>query len=83
MLLKRLRHDKRGGNIINKHYNVIIVGAGIAGLTSAAYLSKNGCSVLIIEKEHKNGGLLGAFTIDGHLTGKLAADAVIKDLNKN
>jgi phytoene dehydrogenase-like protein len=57
---------KEVGTIINKHYNVIIVGAGIAGLTSAAFLSKNGCSVLIVEKEHKSGGLLGAFAIDGH-----------------
>jgi phytoene dehydrogenase-like protein len=49
-----------------QHYNAIIIGAGIAGLTSAAFLSNNGCRVLLIEKEHKNGGLLGGFTIDGH-----------------
>jgi len=53
--------------IKNRHYDVIIVGAGIAGLTSAAYLSKDGCRVLVIEKEPKNGGLLGAFVIDGHI----------------
>jgi phytoene dehydrogenase-like protein len=57
---------KEVGIIINKRYDVIIVGAGIAGLTSAAYLSKYGCRVLIIEKGQKNGGLLGAFSIDGH-----------------
>ncbi|ETA81189.1 phytoene desaturase family protein [Youngiibacter fragilis] len=49
-----------------KHYDVIIVGAGMAGLTSAAYLTKSGYRVLIVEKNHKNGGLLGAFMIDGH-----------------
>lgn len=52
--------------ILNNHYDVIIVGAGVAGLTSAAYLSKEGCRVLLIEKEAKNGGLLGSFIIDGH-----------------
>ena len=53
--------------ITNNHYDAIIVGAGIAGLTSAAYLSKDGYRVLVIEKEHRNGGLIGAFTIDGHI----------------
>jgi phytoene dehydrogenase-like protein len=47
-------------------YDVIIVGAGIAGLTSAAFLSKSGCRVLLIEKENKNGGLLGAIKIEDH-----------------
>ena len=31
-------------------YNVIIVGGGLAGLTSAVHLSKKGLSVLLIEK---------------------------------
>lgn len=48
------------------HFDVIIVGAGMAGLTSAAYLTKSGFRVLLIEKHHKNGGLLGSFIIDGH-----------------
>lgn len=51
-----------GGN----HFEVIIVGAGMAGLTSAAYLTQDGRKVLLIEKEHKNGGLLGSFDIGGH-----------------
>ncbi len=48
------------------HFDVIIVGAGMAGLTSAAYLTKSGYKVLLIEKHQKNGGLLGSFMIDGH-----------------
>ena len=32
-------------------YNVIIVGGGLAGLTSAVHLSKKGLSVLLIEKQ--------------------------------
>ena len=53
--------------ITDRKYDAIVVGAGIAGLTSAAYLSKDGYRVLVIEKEQKNGGLIGAFTIDGHI----------------
>ena len=52
--------------LIKNNYDVIIVGAGIAGLTSAAYLCKAGHRVLLLEKESRAGGLLGAFTINGH-----------------
>jgi phytoene dehydrogenase-like protein len=52
--------------LADNHFNVIIVGAGMAGLTSAAYLTQSGFRVLLIEKHHKNGGLLGSFMIDGH-----------------
>ena len=34
-----------------KIYDTIIVGGGIAGLTSAAYLSREGQKFLIIEKK--------------------------------
>ncbi len=37
-------------------YDVIIIGAGLAGLTSAYYLSKNGKGILLIEKEKFLGG---------------------------
>jgi len=46
-------------------YNTIIVGGGIAGLTSAAYLSRAGQKVLLIEKNRKFGGLVNSFTRDG------------------
>ena len=48
-------------------YDVIIVGGGIAGLTSGAYLSKAGQSVLICEKEEKCGGLVNSFERDGFI----------------
>lgn len=51
---------------MDKRYDVIIVGAGMAGLTSAAYLTQSGFRVLLIEKEPRNGGLIGSFVIDGH-----------------
>jgi phytoene dehydrogenase-like protein len=45
--------------------DVIIVGAGIAGLTAAAYLSKEGYTTLICEKENACGGLINTFTRHG------------------
>ncbi len=53
-----------------KAYDVIIVGSGMAGLTSGAYLSKDKHSVLIIEKDETFGGLLGAFEVKGHCVDK-------------
>ena len=46
-------------------YNTIIVGGGLAGLTSAAYLSRAGQKVLLIEKNRECGGLVNSFTRDG------------------
>ena len=42
-------------------YDVIIVGGGIAGLTAAAYCSKDNLKTLLIEKEDKVGGLVSSF----------------------
>jgi phytoene dehydrogenase-like protein len=46
-------------------YNTIIVGGGIAGLTSAAYLSRAGQKVILIEKNSELGGLVNTFERDG------------------
>ncbi|PKO01032.1 MAG: NAD(P)/FAD-dependent oxidoreductase [Chloroflexi bacterium HGW-Chloroflexi-4] len=46
-------------------YDVIIIGGGIAGLTSAAFIAKAGRSVLLCEKEPACGGLLNTFERDG------------------
>jgi phytoene dehydrogenase-like protein len=46
-------------------YNTIIVGGGIAGLTSAAYLSRAKQKILLIEKNKECGGLVNSFTRDG------------------
>ena len=40
---------------------VVVVGAGIAGLTSAAILSKQGLSVTLIESHNQSGGCAGTF----------------------
>ena len=44
---------------------MIVVGAGLAGLTSAAYLSKNGYNVLLCEKREKTCGLVGSSNLNG------------------
>ena len=46
-------------------FDVVVVGGGIAGLTSAAYLCKSGYKVLICEKEKKVGGLVNSFDFNG------------------
>ncbi len=42
----------------NRKYDVIIVGAGISGLSFAHYCGKEGLSTLIIEKDRRVGGTL-------------------------
>jgi phytoene dehydrogenase-like protein len=46
-------------------YNTIIVGGGIAGLTAAAYLSREGQKVLLFEKNRECGGLVNTFDHNG------------------
>ncbi len=46
-------------------YDAIIVGGGMAGLTTASYLSKAGLKVLLCEKEKKTGGLVNSFDYKG------------------
>jgi len=42
---------------MKKNYDVIIIGAGIAGMTTALYLKRYNMDVLIIEKEYPGGQL--------------------------
>ena len=44
---------------------IIIVGAGMAGLTAGAYLTKAGYDVQILEKNERTGGLLGTINKNG------------------
>ncbi|MCX6307416.1 MAG: FAD-dependent oxidoreductase, partial [Bacteroidia bacterium] len=46
-------------------YDAVVVGGGIAGLTSAAFLAKAGRSVILFERQHKTGGLVQTFERNG------------------
>lgn len=45
-----------------KGYDVLIVGAGMGGLSAGAFLAKEGKSVLVLEKHDKPGGYVTSFT---------------------
>lgn len=51
----------------SKYYDVIVVGAGISGLLSALALSKQGKSVLILEKEDYIGGVCRSYNYQGYI----------------
>ena len=44
---------------------IVIVGAGMAGLTAAAYLARENHNVLLLDKNDRSGGLLNTFYSDG------------------
>lgn len=46
-------------------YDTIIVGGGIAGLTTAVYLARAGKKILLVEKNEEFGGLVNTFKSNG------------------
>lgn len=46
---------------MHKHYDVVIVGSGLAGLASAIILAKEGKKVCVLEKNNQYGGNLQTF----------------------
>lgn len=46
-------------------FDAIVVGGGIAGLTAAAYLSREGIPTLLVEKESSCGGLINSYQRNG------------------
>ena len=46
-------------------FDTVVIGSGVAGLTSAAYLSRSGLRTLLVEKEGRTGGLIQTFTYEG------------------
>jgi len=50
---------------MNRAYDTIVVGGGMAGLTSAAYLCRAKVDTLIVEKGEKLGGLVNTFQHQG------------------
>jgi phytoene dehydrogenase-like protein len=47
-------------------YEVVVVGAGLGGLTAAALLSARGVSVCVVEKESRGGGCAASFEKFGY-----------------
>ncbi len=58
---KKYNKDK-----LSNYYDVIIIGSGISGLTSAAFLAMNGKKVLVLEKHFKIGGWTHTFKRKGY-----------------
>ena len=50
---------------MSKSVDVLVVGAGAAGLTAAAYCTKSGLSTLVCERAEKTGGLVNSFSYNG------------------
>ncbi len=48
-----------------KKSDVIVIGAGISGLTCAALLAKRGLKVQLLEQHYQPGGSCGAFRRNG------------------
>jgi len=51
--------------VTNKKSRVVIVGAGMAGLTAGAYLCKENYDVLLLDRSDRTGGLVSTFERDG------------------
>jgi phytoene dehydrogenase-like protein len=51
--------------MIRENKKIVIVGAGMAGLTAAAYLVRENYRVLLLDKNDRSGGLLNTFAYDG------------------
>ncbi|BDS11631.1 phytoene desaturase family protein [Aureispira anguillae] len=47
--------------VAKSEYDVVIIGAGVSGMTAAALLSRTGLSVCVVEKEPHAGGYLAGF----------------------
>ncbi len=51
----------------NEKYDVIVIGSGLGGLTTANRLAKNGHKTLLLEHHHRLGGLATWFKRNGHI----------------
>ena len=68
-----------------KPWDVLVVGAGVAGLTVARQLTEQGAQVLVLDKSHRPGGRLatknvGGLSLDSGCTHIRAADPEVRRL---
>ena len=49
-----------------KNRSVLVIGAGVAGITAATHLARAGLHVTVVEKDAAPGGRCGRFVRDGH-----------------
>ncbi|NJD59283.1 MAG: FAD-dependent oxidoreductase, partial [Anaerolineae bacterium] len=54
-------------SILRDQYDVIVVGAGLGGLSAAGLLAKRGLSVLLIDQQDKPGGSCTSFKREDHV----------------
>ncbi len=54
-------------NTVSEHYDVIVIGSGLGGLTTAKRLAYCGHKVLLLEFHHQLGGLATWFKRKGHI----------------
>ena len=54
-----------GDTVLRDSYDVIVVGAGLGGMTAASLLAKRGLSVLMIDQQDKPGGSCTSFRRQG------------------
>ena len=52
---------------MSKQKTIVVVGAGISGLTAGAYVLRNGHDLLVLEKTSEYGGLVNSFSHEGFL----------------
>ncbi len=51
---------------LDSHYDAIVIGSGLSGLTTAALLSKAGKKVLVLERHYTAGGFTHSYTRHGY-----------------
>jgi phytoene desaturase len=64
--MKRLFRSLQGTEDLNRSYDVVIIGAGVGGLTCANLLADQGLKVLLVEQHYVVGGYCSTFKRKGY-----------------